>query len=337
MANIPNFKCAIPSTAINNALVGGQSAYTLLGPDGIPQTALANLGAGVRPRLGINMDFRFNQRGQPAYTAFGHGLDGWRVEYSGGLTSGSVDFNDPGVTITANGPSTAYLDIQQYFEDDLLGKTVTFSVLYDDGTFLTITGQVPASAPSSGAVTVFSAENTKSGIWIRLTSGGKVFVQIRAKAGYSVSPVSAKLEEGPNQTLAYQDSTGAWHRLPQPEDGDYAGQLLRCQRYLVPLPLTGADDYAPIGFGYSYSTNSVRIFIPTPVQMRDDPVIQYISGDLSGFSILCNGTSYTPTAVANISALSGGVAIAFTVSGITAGYTCVLRTQRAYAMLSAQL
>lgn len=49
--NIPNFKCAIPSTALNNALFGGQSAYTLLGPDGIPQTALANLGAGVRPNL----------------------------------------------------------------------------------------------------------------------------------------------------------------------------------------------------------------------------------------------------------------------------------------------
>ena len=39
-----------------------------------------------------------------------------------------------------------------------------------------------------------------------------------------------KIEQGSTQTLAYQDSTGAWHLLPQPES-DYATQLLKCQRY----------------------------------------------------------------------------------------------------------
>ena len=40
----------------------------------------------------------------------------------------------------------------------------------------------------------------------------------------------AKLEIGDTQTLAYQDDTGAWQLLPQPES-DYATQLARCQRY----------------------------------------------------------------------------------------------------------
>lgn len=290
--------------------------------------ALRALGAGVRPRLGINMDFRFNQRGQPAYTAVGHGLDGWRADFGGGLTSGSVDFNDPGVTITANGPSTAYLDIQQYFEDDFLGKTVTFSVLYDDGTFLTKTGQVPASAPSFGAVTVATAENTKSGVWIRLTSNGKVFVQIRAKGGYSVSPVSAKPEEGEGQTLAYQDSNGAWHRLPQPEDGDYAGQLLRCQQSLIPLNAEGA--YCG---SIAASGAAGRFFIPTPIKMRANPVIQNavfsIVADGAGASL--SGASFTPKAFPN------GVEIAFSgVSGLSPN-----QAARVYAttagFLSAQL
>ena len=123
--NIPNFKCAIPSTALNNALFGGQSAYTLLGPDGIQQTALANLGAGVRPRLGINMDFTVNQRGQQSYTTGGYTLDGWKATFVR-LTSGSVNFNDPGITMTAAGNSDGHLDIAQYFEENLLGKTMTF-------------------------------------------------------------------------------------------------------------------------------------------------------------------------------------------------------------------
>ena len=72
--NIPNFKCAIPSTTLNNALFGGQSAYSLLGPDGIPQTALANLGAGVRPNLLDNAYFAgpwqlpINQLGDTSWT-----------------------------------------------------------------------------------------------------------------------------------------------------------------------------------------------------------------------------------------------------------------------------
>lgn len=253
-------------TEFDNPAQAIDDAVTVLGAPTTPQAALSALGAGVRPRLGINMDFQFNQRGQSAYTTTGYGVDGWTANFGGELTSGSVAFNNPGVTITANGPSASYVDILQHFEDDLLGKTVTFSVLYDDGTFLTITGQVPASAPSSGSVTVVSTNTTKSGIWIRLRYTGRVYAQIRAKGGYSVSPVSAKLEEGPNQTLAYQDSTGAWHRLPQPEDGDYAGRLLKCQQYLVPME--NAEMRAS-----RVTTSAVRAWFPTPVPMRTDPVL----------------------------------------------------------------
>lgn len=303
--NIPNFKCAIPSTALNNALFGGQSAYTLLGPDGIPQTALANLGAGVRPRLGINMDFTVNQRGQQSYTTVGYTLDGWRAVFGGGLTSGSVDFNDPGVTITANGPSTAYLDIQQYFEDDFLGKTLTFSVLYADGTFLTVTGQVPASAPSSGAVTVVSTQNTKSGIWIRLTSGGKVFVQIRAKGGYSVSPVSAKPEEGEGQTLVYQDGDGVWQLLPQP-DMDYATQLTKCLRYQLLL----TKNTLASGRTFLSDETSVECFLPTPTAMRINPTFV---GSMSEIVVYADGSTYTAISVQKILASNNGLSIAFSI------------------------
>lgn len=246
---------------------GGTSAST-------SQEALAALGSGVRPRLGINMDFTVNQRGKQSYTTGGYTLDGWRATFIG-LTSGSVDFNDPGVTMTAAGNSDGYLDIAQYFEENLLGKTMTFSVLYDDGTFLTITGTVPSQVQSSDT-TVASKQNDKTGIWIRINKSGLVFTQIRVKPGNTISPVAAKPEEGEGQTLAYEDSDGVWHRLPQPEDGDYGMQLAKCQRYLQVIAAGKGGAYFPIGYGMAFSTTAVRIATYLPVVMRSIiPTIQF--------------------------------------------------------------
>ena len=239
-------------------------AAGLLG--GSAQQALANLGAGVRPGLGINLGFRINQRGQSRYTANGYTVDGWKAALTN-LTSGSVEFKDPGVTITASGDSNGYLDIMQYLEEPLFGRTLTFSVLYEDGTFLTITGTAPSKAPSSN--TTFANEMyDKGGIWLRMSSSGKVYMQIRTQAGCSTSPVYAKPEEGPDQTLAYQDEGGGWHLLPQP-DADYGMQLMRCQRYFYQKHYL---QYQTINLAYEDAAYAF-VMIPLPVEMRKNPTM----------------------------------------------------------------
>ena len=234
---------------------------------GSTQQALANLGAGVRPGLGINMDFSINQRGQSRYTANGYTVDGWKAQLTN-LTSGSVEFKNPGVIISATGEAGGYLDLVQYIEGALLGETLTFSVLYDDGTFFTITGTVPSEIPSSNT-TVVHKEYEKGGIWLRISSAGLVFAQIRVLAGYSTSPIYAKPEEGPDQTLAYKDESGIWRLLPQP-DADYTAQILRCQRYYFKT----VSNHFFAGCMYS---NQVGYFtIPHSVQMRTRPSVKYI-------------------------------------------------------------
>ena len=97
--------------------------------------------------------------------------------------------------------------------------------------------------------------------------------------GQSVANISdIKLEEGPNQTLAYQDSTGAWHRLPQPEDGDYVGQLLKCQRYLQLWQFDNTYETIPCSGVTGTTTQSVRVSIPLPVPLRTAPSVEFSSG-----------------------------------------------------------
>lgn len=297
---------------------GGSYADKQLSNLDTPQLALANLGAGVRPRLGINMDFTVNQRGQQSYTTGGHTLDGWKATFVS-LTSGSVNFNDPGITMTAAGNSDGYLDIAQYFKGNLLGKTMTFSVLYDDGTFLTITGAVPSQVPSKDT-TIASKQNDKTGIWIRINKSGLVFTQIRAKPGNTISPVSAKPEEGEGQTLAYEDSDGVWHRLPQPEDGDYGMQLEKCREYFRRFNA----EFSFLGTGYAISESTAIVFIPLTRPMR----LAAPTATLKGTVYLWENGNTAGSSFPSIELVSGSASIGnentlaqvqFKTSGLTPG------------------
>ena len=80
----------------------------------------------------------------------------------------------------------------------------------------------------------------------------------------SAAPVASKLESGEGQTLAYQDDSGAWQLLPQPES-DYATQKLKCMRYYQKFDwLGGGADFAPI-----------RVFFPLPFAMRTTPAASF--------------------------------------------------------------
>ena len=191
----------------------------------------------VNPNLFDNPDYAVNQRGITSITAgAGYYADRWR-KYGNAVT-GTVARGDVHIV----SPGTTTFGWQQRMEADRLieGLTYTLSFLIkpisiDDLTQLrlsygdaldTISGSIalPANTPLN-AWTVASYTFT-------LPESSDGFYNFRARASavpceLEIGP--AKLELGSVQTLAHQDSSGAWvlNEIP-----DYAEQLRRCQRYL---------------------------------------------------------------------------------------------------------
>lgn len=86
--------------------------------------------------------------------------------------------------------------------------------------------------------------------------------------GSVMRPIAAKLELGPTQTLAHQDSAGKWVLNEVPEYGD---QLRRCQMDL--FKIGDAVRYCSLGNGVARDGQFVSITIPTPITMRTMPVL----------------------------------------------------------------
>lgn len=267
---------AVNKTDLDTAIAG--AADLTLSNLTNPQQALANLGAGVRPRLGINMDFKINQRGQSSYSASGktYTVDGWYLALSGG----SLTVNeDSSITLGAENNTFWQLIPPDEFE---LGKPFTFSVLTAEGALYSVTAD-------SLSVSTDQKEDTDFGyIRIQYYNGN---VGVNVNPTQSVTLAHAKPEQGPNQTLAYQDADGAWEILPQP-DADYGAQLAQCQRYLVVL-----RGYGWIGSGVMDSSTQGQFFIPLPVTMRTVPTI---SGTVRIYNYL-NNLEATEISAASIS------------------------------------
>lgn len=334
--NIPNFKCAIPSTALNNALFGGQSAYTLLGPDGIPQTALANLGAGVRPNLLDNAYFAgpwqlpINQLGNTSWTGsapYVNLVDRWLGFHSGGGVTFSL--SNAGIFLPA---ASAYVTVLQRLTQsnaEMVGKTYTVSAVVD-GEVITGTGVVTEREPS-GTVTFFSGTGT-NGVIVRLrcSSVNGMFFEVYAPRG-GVTITACKLEEGEGQTLACRDADGNWQLLPQP-DMDYGTQLEKCQRYFFPL----YSESVFLGRTNVGSDTGGVFFVPTSVPMRVAPVFR--NSQLNQYTARGNGTSKSITSISIVGLAPGGVLCTFSVpSGIGVNQPVVITKPTSTDALSAEL
>ncbi len=242
---------------------GGEEIDALL--DGVavfggattPQGALANLGGGVRPNLLINPFFQVNQRGQTSYSGtYGvYTVDGWLLNNA---ETATVNVLSNGVQIVAG---TVTAQFRQYLES-LPDGVYTLSFLFTDGSL--------GYAVYEKSGTAYTRKDyTPSNVWgmgMQDTSG-KPTAYMYVQAGMSAAPVASKLESGEGQTLAYQDDTGAWQLLPQPES-DYATQLAKCQRYLAAM-----EEQTIVRSAY-VSTDFVDFLVPIPVSFRVLPIIQ---------------------------------------------------------------
>lgn len=206
----------IKTSASDNTHIG--DVVSVLGGATTPQGALANLGAGVRPNIIRNPDFKINQRqfSNTNWTS-GYGPDGWastgtgHLEYTGGAVKTFGQY------------------LLQFFEQGVIkAGTYTISAIctgeikVELGYYTGVSKNVESSNYQNGIASVIinvdADDDAKNGyIYIRtIDNGGEISY--------------VKLEQGDSQTIAYQDSDGVCHLLPQPES-DYATQMLKCQRY----------------------------------------------------------------------------------------------------------
>lgn len=243
-----------------------------------PQAALANLGAGVRPNELDNPGLCVNQRGQDSYTGNGGEpvtFDRWQA----GLHT-TIAQNGGNIVVSASGGAGYIL---QRLENPILGKPIVFSVLITSGLY-----ECKGVVNSGGSIT----QETPFGA-ISVTHGARMYALIRLNDGQSITlPVQdgdvAKLEIGDTQTLAYQDDTGAWQLLPQPES-DYATQLAKCQRYFRRFP-------ANWSLGGKQTTNAVFEYGLNP-PMRTAPAVSLQNQEDLTVAIDDGVSTITPTAV----------------------------------------
>lgn len=257
-----------------------------------PQAALANLGAGVRPNLFINYDFRIWQR-YPSGTYTGipnneYIADGFIILSSNGDISNTFERVDGGGIKNASGPGCK---IKKKLEgaDSLNGQVCTMSALKSTG-FFTKTVTITGASETSDIIDQFLDDPL---LWLHT-----------GETMYAI-----KLEQGDTQTLAYQDEDGAWQRLPQPES-DYATQLAKCQRYFF---RSTANHYFS---GCMYDASNGVFLVPYSVEMRTAPAV---TAKNSGTLRFYDNTAVALTA-GNISVQSAdGSGIKLFVSGVSGG------------------
>ena len=199
-----------------------------------------------------NWDFTnpVNQRGQTSYTGVSiYAIDRWKFPDK----TGTLIVKDGGIGISFNS-SVGYTSIGEYFEslEDLIGKTVTVSILLSDGTIRSVTFKnITANSDISGAD--FNAG------YLNLIMPYKCF-RIMITKNSSVTIKAAKLEYGKVSTLK-NDLLGV----------SYAEELRKCQRYYQRLK--SKNTHTTISTGTMFSSNDIFFVINLPVPMRTYPTI----------------------------------------------------------------
>lgn len=193
------------------------------------------------------------------YTGSGYTVDRWSLYTDGGSTTISTGYLD----IYSTKQYGAYLaqKIDPELAKALAGKTVTYSVLAADGD-TAFSANINKSGAYLDSFTIEpNAVSCKT--WTFPTDSTDVVFNFAGNAAGHVRPIAAKLELGPTQTLAHQDSAGNWVLNEVPEYGE---QLRRCQRYFVRINNVYAS-------GHVATSNSSFVDFTMPVPLRTNPVL----------------------------------------------------------------
>ena len=266
-------------------------------------------GGGIQ-RVGWQLPI--NQRGLTTYTDAGPTIDGW--QQTGGTTT--VD----AYVVTHTSPAGASSDFYQIVDvpiDDYFYKIpITFGIMSGSNYF--VSSEVIYSA--AGPVQVFYSPEFS--LWLEAQSYRRVKAIIRVHAGQSVALQAAKLELGTHGTLAERTSSAFQISDPPP---DYAEELAKCQRYL--LPITAGAIMKGLSIGGTYYVD-----VETPVTMAASPKL---TADLR--IVALDGSAHELTIPANSVGSVHPAAVQLTVTAQTlTSLTSVLSQVQNSTFLSAE-
>lgn len=248
--------------------------------------------------------FPINQRGQTSYTSYQVTIDRWT------LFGGSVVLAADGITVTSSP------DFGQLFEPSLLPVgTYTASVKTADGKIGSITFTTTGSQFFAGGAMGDTGVTLN---FIDLWTPDKSLFSLQCQG---VKIAEAKLEKGTVSTLA--------NDAPP----DFGEELRKCQRYFLRV---GSNYGIPFGFGVYASATTARVFIPTPVTMRDATPTLTMSGTIR---LIGNETSPTVTSVSALTVpQSNGVTIVANTSGLVGNdFYAIASVGEGYINISADL
>lgn len=308
-----DFDALIASFITDNKVLLVDTDQSTIFTEAEKETGRKNLRAGsTNPNLLDNPWFTVNQREQTTYTGRGYTVDRW-VNLSTAATSVTINNN-----VLTLDPDTS-MGFDQFLDNiNLSNKTVTISVLYQDGRISAKTVTWPASGSASVAdgiaLTIYygAVYQNKQGIGLIRNS--------------TVSLRAVKLELGNVSTLANDIAP------------NYAEELAKCQRYFIRLK--GETSAITMGAGYAISTTSTRILIPTPTTMAKVPTLTF-AGSTNIF-LVGNGQKVSPSNIglpAFAEIQKNGVSINAYYSGLTANqvYALIAEDPTSYIDLSADL
>lgn len=244
--------------------------------------------AAANPNLLDNWYFKdpVNQRGKTTYDTTKlqtYTIDRWWAIFAG------VTVSSDGIVLQSN--NTTYgAHIRQALEEPIrfAGRTVTASVLVKNisGTAkMSIAKATGMNTGQSGIknMTLSVGMNTFT-VTLPKDVGSAAYpyllFAIATGVGGAVTIEAVKLEIGSQQTLAHQEN-GVWVLNDAPPNKQQ--ELAKCQRYFIPV-----DGIGRYPATISGTSNVVQIFVPTPVSMREKPVL---SGSF-GFSFCVNSGAY---------------------------------------------
>ena len=279
------------------------------------------------PNLLDNPWFTINQRGKTSYTPTSgnyYTFDRWCMEN-----------NDPNVSVTKNSDGTitwknngtaTNRQFKQIFEVPIaVGETITASIdvtavsgevrMYYALAVTPYTSFIHRQVTTTGIITSTGTVTASGATKFFITLDGNASVTFRA----------VKLEHGSVSTLANDHA-------PDP-----AFELRKCQKYQFLMPFGSAS--APVATGISWTAETIRVFMPTPVNMRvASPSVEYLLGSLTNIRLKGAERNLTPSAV-SCSITNGGVIMAFTVSGAVVNnvYSAVASSNEIKALINVNL
>ena len=199
-------------------------------------------GKAINNDYSSNGTFPVNQRGQQTYSGSSYEIDRWKW-----WTTNSMSISNDGTGVSLNG--FLWQILEESVSNSLLGKTVTISCLFNNGSLI-----------------------STSGVWatnvLEVSYGDVGILAGAAAAGFAINDPSfiietqssqiiqaVKLELGSTQTLAHEEPDGqGGTKWVLNEIPNYAEELAKCQRY-----------YRPFGVNVAQKLSSTMLSVAGPL------------------------------------------------------------------------